>query len=101
MSSTRATPVNGSVSQALVTVPCLYRGFSFRESGGTAAVVVTLYDNSSAASGTVLDSIPLAAGGAAGDFYDSGGTDGGIRCVNGIYVALTGTGTVVGSVRTN
>lgn len=101
MSSTRKHPVLGTESEALIASPCLYRGFTFTETTGTDSVVVTLYDNDSAAEGDVLDSIPIGAGGGVAAFYDSGATDSGIIVENGIYVDITGGGEVVGHVRTN
>ena len=51
------------------------------------AAAVTVYDNASAASGTVLFTIPASA--AAGSVYDIQ-----LPAVNGIYASFGGTGTV-------
>lgn len=74
----QAQAVNVTATGAVVASPTTYRGFSI---GSTAGATVTLYDNASAASGTVLAQFTLAANGwAADDITD------GVRCVNGIYM---------------
>lgn len=88
----RAVALTGS-DQAVLASPGAYRGVGLWNSHATNGSTVTIYDNASAASGTVLDSFTLAAGASASVVYD------GIWCVNGIYVDIGGTGTVVGSVR--
>jgi hypothetical protein len=85
--------LNGS-SQSISGTSKDYRGFTIRETANSTAVVV-IYDNASAASGTVLEEISLAAGESAREFY----AEGGIPTVNGIYVSIV-SGTVAGSVRT-
>ena len=51
---------------------------------------VTIYDNASAASGTVIDVIPTStAAGAVHSFASP------IKCDNGIYASFGGTGTVL------
>lgn len=72
----------------------LYAGFSLRETGGTNPVTVRIFDNASAASGTLLDTVRLAANESARIIYD-----GGIMTAAGIFVEVSGTGTVEGSIR--
>jgi hypothetical protein len=55
---------------------------------GTNAATLILYDNASAASGTVLVKIAVDAG----LVYESFNSDHGIVCNNGIYADVTGTG---------
>jgi len=54
------------------------------------AAAITLYDNASAASGTVIDVIPAST--AAGTTKDLATP---IPCTNGIYASFAGTGTVL------
>lgn len=77
----QASAVNVTGTGAVSTGPCTYRGFWI---GSTAGATVTIYDNATAASGTVLAQFTLAANGAASDDI----TDG-VRCLNGIYVSAT------------
>lgn len=81
-----------TTSAVVSATGCTYYGFTFAETAGVVATI-RIYDNASAASGTLLETINLAASGSAGEF---GGPQG-VRANNGIYVAVTGT--VVGSVR--
>ena len=61
--------------------PCTLRGYHI---SSTAGADVVIYDNASAASGTVLGQFTLAAkGDKAVDIAD------GVRCVNGIYISST------------
>src|SRR3954451_20490977 len=90
--SSRAVAVSGS--GAARASNGIYRGFSFRNTSGAVAAQVDIYDNASAASGTLLDSIALAAGESAREWYD----DGGLWVENGIYVNVV-SGAVTGSVR--
>jgi hypothetical protein len=90
--SARAIALTGS-DQAVRADATIYRGFSIRETSGSAAAVVRLFDNASAASGTVLDEISLASGESVREWYE-----GGIWAVNGIYVDVV-SGAVAGSVR--
>lgn len=87
----QATPVAVSGSGAVSASRSIYCGFSLRETAGATAVV-RIFDNPSAASGTVLEEISLAANESAREFYP-----GGVAAATGIYVQVTGT--VVGSVR--
>lgn len=79
-------------NQVVRTDGTLYYGFSLRETAGAVATV-RIYDNASAASGTEIDSIELAANESAREFYV-----GGIWAVNGLYVSIV-AGAVEGSVR--
>jgi hypothetical protein len=88
----QASAVNVTGTGAAYTGPCTYRGFFITATATT--TTVTIYDNASAASGTVLASFTLATAGlyAADDITD------GVRCLNGIYVSVS-AGTAVGHVR--
>lgn len=81
----------GGSDEAVRAAPTVYCGFSVRETAGSTATLL-FYDNASAASGTLVDTVALAAGESRSEFYP-----GGIWCVNGIFVDVTGT--VQGSVR--
>jgi hypothetical protein len=70
----------------------LYRGICLRETA-SATAAVRVYDNASAASGTLLDVVALAANGSASLMHEPG-----IQVANGIYVDIV-SGTVEGSVR--
>jgi hypothetical protein len=89
----RPLALSGS-DQALVATRAILHGYSVRETGGAATATVRLFDNASAASGTLLATISLAAGGSADVLYPAG-----LLAENGIYVDMGGTGTVEGSVR--
>jgi hypothetical protein len=82
---TSSGPVVGSHSGA-------YLGFTVRETSGTTAAHITLYDNASAASGAILEEISLTGGGEQNANYPPPGRYVG----NGIYAAITGA--VEGSV---
>ena len=81
-----------SADEATMAQACLYMGFSFRETAGSTATI-QIYDNASAASGVLLDTISLAANESAREWYGPQG----IRAANGVYCDVTGT--VEGSVR--
>jgi hypothetical protein len=85
-----AIPLAAAGSGAVVANTCTLRGFWLVTS---AAAVITIYDNASAASGTVLAQwTGTVAGDKEFDFAD------GVRCVNGIYVNVA-SGTVTGHIR--
>lgn len=86
-----ARPYAVTSSAAVRSDASVYCGFSLRETAGAAAVV-RIYDNT-AADGTLLDTISLAADESAREFYP-----GGIKAVAGIYFSLV-SGTVEGSIR--
>lgn len=69
-----------------------YAGFTLRETAGAAAVV-RIYDNASAASGTLLDTIGLAANESARELYLKP-----VHAANGIFVDIV-SGAVEGSIR--
>lgn len=83
-------------NQVVSATPKKYMGITIRETTGTTAATVRIWDNASAASGVVLDEIALTGGQSAREFYPIGG----INAVNGIYVQVV-AGAVVGSVRTS
>lgn len=91
MASVRTVALTGS-DQAVAASASIYAGFAIRETAGAAAVV-RLYDNASAASGTLLDEIALAANESAREYYP-----GGIWCINGVYAKIV-SGAIEGSVR--
>lgn len=80
--------------QALTTNAGQYLGFSIRETTGTTSAAVRIYDNASAAAGTLLDTISLDPGESVADYYPGGG----IRFVNGLFVKIV-SGAIEGSVR--
>ena len=69
-----------AVSASLTTRPCLFFGWSVRETAGAAATV-ELYDGSNA-TGRFVAAIALAANGAETD----PGPDGGLLCESGLYL---------------
>lgn len=89
----RATALTGA-DQVVSAGPALYGGFTIRETSGSAGAVVRVFDNASAAAGTVLDEIALTAGESAREYYGGGG----IFAAAGIFVNVV-SGTVSGSVR--
>lgn len=91
MSFMRTVALTGA-DQAVMTRAAIYRGVTVLNSHATEAAIVRVYDSADAASGTVLDSIGLPAGGSLSLVYD------GIWAEEGVYVAVAG-GTVEGSVR--
>lgn len=89
----RPVALTGS-DQAVRAGSAIYCGFAVQETGGSNAATVRVYDNASAATGTLIDTVNLAAGGSETRMYDRG-----LWCENGIYVDVGGTGTVAGSIR--
>lgn len=87
----RAIALTGS-DQVAYASRAIYCGFSLRETAGSTAAV-RVYDNASAASGTLLDTISLAANESAREDYAAG-----LQAENGIYIDIV-SGTVEGSVR--
>lgn len=79
-------------NQAALARPGAYCGFTIRETAGSTAVV-RLFDNASAASGTPLEEISLAANESRSELYVHP-----VWARNGIYVQVV-SGTVAGSVR--
>jgi len=89
----RALALTGA-DQAARATASIYHGYTVIETGGTNPATVRIYDNASAASGTLIGAVNLAAGGSADVCLNRGQW-----CENGIYVDVGGTGTVAGSVR--
>lgn len=89
----RTLALSGS-DEALRTTQTIFRGYTVIETGGSDAATVRFYDNASAASGTLIGAVNLAAGGSA-----DVSIHGGLWCTNGIFVDVGGDGTVAGSVR--
>lgn len=85
----QASPVNVTATGVVSAGPCTYRGFFI---ASTAGATVTIYDNASAASGTVLASFTLAANGSLGEDISDG-----VRCAKGVYVSASAA--IVGHVR--
>jgi hypothetical protein len=88
----QSVAINVTGTGALFPGVCTLRGFWITATGANASV--TIYDNASAASGTVLASFTLASIGQYAwlDLSD------GLRCTQGIYVSASG-GAIVGNVR--
>lgn len=87
----QASAIGVTGSGAVVATPCTYRGVSVADTSA-AANTVTVYDNASAASGTVIAVVVLAASGSGGENVPDG-----VRAQNGLF--LDSTGDIVGSVR--
>lgn len=77
--------------QAVVAAATTYHGIDIRETTGLATATIVLYDNASAASGTILGTYSLVAGESRSEEFIIGRA-----ASNGIYAAITGT--VQGSV---
>jgi len=92
MSKMWAVALTGS-DQAVRAVPAGYGGFAIKETSGTATAAVVIYDNASAASGTILEEIALNPGESAREYYPDT-----IAAQAGIYVDIV-SGAVAGSVR--
>jgi hypothetical protein len=93
MSGAARTVALTGADQAAYARPCVYRGYTVVETGGVSTATVRIYDHASAASGTLIGAVNLAAGGSAD--LDLCGQ----WCENGIYVDVGGSGTVAGSIR--
>jgi hypothetical protein len=87
----RSITLTGS-NQAARSSASVYVGFTIRETAGAVAVV-RIWDNASAASGTVLEQISLAANESRSECYARG-----VWAELGVYVEVV-SGTVAGSVR--
>ena len=79
--------------QVVSNVTKRYRGFSIRETSGASGATVVIYDNASAASGTILEEITLLPGETGREWYNTG-----VIATNGIYLDVV-SGAVAGSVR--
>lgn len=87
----QAAAVNVTGTGAVNAGPCTFRGCSIRDTSG-ATNTVKIYDNASAASGTVLMSVQLAANASVPPLSVADG----LRAVDGLF--LSATGAVEGSV---
>ena len=85
------TALTGS-DQGVLTGGGIFYGGCFYESGGSNAKTVTIHDGT-AASGTVIAHIVLAASGVTNLNIANG-----IQVLTGIYVDVSGTGTLGGSI---
>lgn len=87
----RSVALTGS-DQTVLAAAGVYRGLTVRETAGAAAAL-RVYDHASVASGTLLETVSLAANGSVQLLYSAG-----IWAVNGIYVDIV-SGAVEGSIR--
>jgi hypothetical protein len=94
-SRSAVTPIGVTTSAVVRSNPATYHGHSLRAGGS--AVIITIYDNASAASGTILDVINLAANASSHSYLPVEDNAGGIRAVNGIYFSTNNA--VTGSIR--
>ena len=76
--------------------PCTYYGYSLYNAGAS-AVLVKIYDNASAASGTLLDIVNIPAASSVNAYYTVEDCSGGVRASNGVYFSPASA--VEGSVR--
>ena len=72
-----------------------YHGYTLR--AGASGATVSIYDNASAASGTLLDVVTIAANGTANAYYAVEDSAGGLRANNGVYFSTNNA--VTGSIR--
>ncbi len=73
--------------------PALVGGYSVRNTHAANAATLALYDNASAASGTLIASMTLAAGEELDNVYAHSK-----KAQNGVYADFGGTGTIEGTV---
>ena len=96
MASRSAVSSVGVTSSAVVRPnSATYHGYTLR-AGGSGATV-TIYDNASAASGTILDVVTIAANATASAYYNVEDCYGGVRAVKGVYFETNNA--VTGSIR--
>ena len=87
----QSTAVPVTTTGAVYVGQCTLRGYAI---ASTAGATVVIYDNASAASGTILAQFVLAAGAdRQADISD------GVRCQNGLFISVTATGPVQGHIR--
>lgn len=92
--TTTAVPfVAGATQVVKAAGPCMYKGVVCRELSA-ATLVLRIWDNASAASGTIVDEVVLGANG----FVSSWVSDG-IWCSNGLFVERVSGTNYEGSVR--
>jgi hypothetical protein len=72
-----------------------YHGYTLR--AGASGATVSIFDNASAASGTLLDVVTIAADATVNAYYSVEDNSGGLRAVNGIYFSTNNA--VTGSIR--
>ena len=98
--ASRSSIISVTISGSAVvrSTPATYYGITVRETGGVAVAKVRVWDNASAASGVLLETIGLPAGGSASFQYAAEDASGGLRAANGVYVEVV-SGAVEGSVR--
>lgn len=87
----RPVALSGS-DQAVRTASGIYRGLTVRETTGTAGAVVRVYDNASAAAGTLLQTVSLGNGESFNALHAIG-----IWAADGIYVEVE-SGAIEGAV---
>lgn len=80
--------------QAVYAGPAQLCGYTLRETGGSSAATARVFDNPSAASGTLLAVVSVPAGGSADVMYSRP-----VHASTGIFVDVGGTGALEGSVR--
>ncbi len=85
-------PLTGSDAAVLAT-PGLVGGYSVRNTHAANAATLALYDNASAASGTLIASMTLAAGEELDVVYSHAK-----KAQNGVYADFGGTGSIEGTV---
>jgi hypothetical protein len=85
------TALTGS-DQGVLTGGGVFYGGTFYESGASSTATATIYDGT-AASGTVIAYISLAAGAVTNLSIANG-----VQVISGIYVDVGGSGTVAGSI---
>jgi len=90
-------PVPVTVSAVVRSTAATYYGLSIRDTA-SAGAVIRIWDNASAASGTLLETVKVAASSSFNIQYNVEDAAGGIRAVNGIYFELV-SGTIEGSIR--
>lgn len=95
-SRSAVTSVGVTTSAVVEAAPTTYYGYTFYNSGGSAALV-RIYDNDSAASGTILDVVNVPAGGSVNAYYAVEDCYGGLRATAGVYFSTSAT--IEGSVR--
>lgn len=88
-------PLVAGATQVLAARPTRYKGIVVRETSG-GACVLRLWDNASAASGTIIEIVSLAANATATIHL---GGDGGIACANGLFLERVSGTNFEGSVR--
>jgi formylmethanofuran dehydrogenase subunit C len=94
-SRSNVVPVNVTTTAVVRAAACTYHGYSL-QAGGSGATI-TIHDNASAATGTHLEMITIAANASAHAYYAVEDSAGGVRANNGIY--FTTNNAVTGSIR--